>query len=636
MKMISWYQRIIKLLKEIPIQVKIYGMVFFVIITITALSLIEIRLSMIETLSTQLEERVKSVGRDVAVRSGDLLLTQNVYLLHELAQETVKNNPDIEYVFMQDEKGKVIVHTFGEKGISQDLVLANQVNPDDELHLQKFMTERGVIRDVAIPIIQGVGGTVRVGITEESLNQALRQITANLIFTMIIVLLFAGIISFLLTRLITTPITQLLRMTKEVSKGNLSIRVKPQANDEIGLLTNAFNQMLSDLEEAEKEKRVYVQKITFRNRELSLLNELSGHITSVKQMKAMLEHFVMRLVEELDFNSCVLKVEILDNWEFFKYFRPECSCMKEIPLKVNHLTCYTLDKQKHHYEFTIKINEKIIGRFDICSCRELDEQSINILESLSNQLAVSLENMQLWHELKQKEEIRQKLLEKSIKAQEEERKRIARELHDETSQSLTSILLGLSMLNEQKDEQERVNLLQNLKTMIQHTLKEVHEMAWQLRPSVLDKFGLTVALERYIEEYQHKYAIDVDLYMDGIKENRMQAEIEIAIYRIIQEALTNVARYAQSQNVSVIIDQIGNLLSVIVEDDGIGFNVDQVLKRDPSKYNLGLHGMQERASLIGGTITIESKQGKGTTIFLKVPLSKGGALSIGENQSTAS
>lgn len=630
------YQRIVLFLYNIPIQTKIYGMVFFLIILISSLSLVEIRASLVETLSTQLDERIKSIGRDLAARSGDQLLTNNVYLLHELAQETMKNNPDLAYVFIQDEKEKVIVHTFGDSGMSRDLLHVNPVNPNEELHLQKFMSENGVIRDVAVPVIQGIGGTVRVGLTEESLDDALRKVTTNLLITMIIVLVFAAVIAFILTNLITTPITQLLNMTKEVIEGNFSLRLNAKSSDEIGQLTNAFDHMLSNLESAETKKEEYVQKITSRNRELSLLNELSGHTTSTQDFKNKLDHFLIRLGEELQFNSCTLKVKLQEQWEVFHYYKPECSCVKEILSKMETYHCEINTENKHHYEFTIRVQERIIGRFDVCSCQQLDQQSINILESLSNQLAITLENNRLWAELKQKEEIRQKLLAKSIKVQEEERKRIARELHDETSQSLTSLLIGLSMLSDEKNKEERLNSIQRIRLQIQQTIKEVHEMAWQLRPSVLDKFGLTIALQRYIEDYKDKFQIDVDLFIDRMKNYRMQTEIEIAIYRIIQEALTNIAKYSKAQNVSVIIDQIGHFLSVIVEDDGIGFNVDQVLRRDLSKQNLGLHGMQERAALIGGTLTIESEIGKGTSIFLKIPMLKGELNSLEQNKANIS
>lgn len=622
--------RVISFLLGISIKSKIYGIVFAVITLIGVSSLIEVRLSLTETLSKQLDEKVKAVGRDVAARSADLLLTNNVYLLQETVRETVRNNEDVRYVFLLDEKNKVLVHTFGEQGISEALVLANEVKPTDKYSLKKFMTEDGLIRDVAVPVIEGIGGTVRVGLTETSLLQALSRITTQLLVTMFVVFVISGIIAYGLTKLLTSPITQLVNVTKEVSQGNLSVRAFNAANDEIGELTNAFNQMLSDLEKTGRERDQFNQEIILRNRELSLLNELTGNVTSLHEMRFMLERFLERLVKGLQLNSGIIHVKLIEKTETLKYSTSDC-WHDQVNCSENQACLCHVSKEKKWYNFTIEIRERTIGQLQICSCQELDEQSLKILNSLSAQIAIAVENMRLWHELKQKEKLRLKLLEKVIKAQEEERKRIARELHDETSQSLTSILLGLSVLAEKKDNEERLTEINHLRNLMQHTLREVHELAWQLRPSVLDKFGLSVVLERYIDEYKKKFLLDVDLCMIGLDDIRLQSEVEVAIYRMIQEALTNVARYAQAKNVSVIIEKKQDMLLGIIEDDGVGFDVKQVLNRDPSKYNLGLHGMQERAVLLGGSLTIESEQGRGTTIFVKVPIQEEGEFANEEN-----
>ena len=613
-------KKISSITANVPIQIKIFIMIIGVIILISGFNIIQVRQSLTETLSIQLDERVKSIGSDVAARSGDLLLTHNIYLLHELVKETVNNNSDLEYVFILDENNNIVVHTFGNKKISQELLSVNTVSPDDDFNLTKFRTEKGVVRDIAVPIIKGIGGTVRVGLTEASLIQALSEVTSHMLITMFVVMLLAGLVTFALTKVLTLPITRLLKMTEEVSKGNLSLRINNYPNDEIGKLTGAFNKMLANLQKSEEEKSGYYQKISLRNRELSLLNELRGNITSVEQMEQMLEHFLTRLIEELEFNAGILRVKLLDKWQSYGHALSDCTyCEDGLISKDNNCT----EQNKNRYQFLIKIKDDVIGKVEICSLQQLDEKSIDILNSLSNQLAVTIENMQLWHELKQKEEVRQKLLDKVIKAQEEERKRIARELHDEASQSLTSILLGLTVLNESKTDQERTTNIQKLRSLIQDTLQEIHAIAWQLRPSILDKFGLIVALERYIEEYRNKNGIDVDLYINGMGSERLQTEIEITVYRIIQEALTNIVKYAKAQNVSVIMEQSGNILSIIIEDDGIGFDVDKLLKKDPSKQNLGLLGMQERASLIGGNFIIESEIGQGTSIYVKIPIAQG-------------
>lgn len=360
------------------------------------------------------------------------------------------------------------------------------------------------------------------------------------------------------------------------------------------------------------------QEILLQNRELSLLNELRSQVRSITELRSMLEHFLKQAVEGLQLHSAVIQIHAVGEYLDLPYKIVECPCHRCERLQGRE--CYCSIVSIHYLVFPIGFQDNRIGQLAICSYLPINEQSVNILRSLANQIAVTTENLRLWHELKQKEEIRLKLLDKVIQAQEEERKRIARELHDETSQSLTSILLGLSMLPDMKTEDERNRHIRGLRTMVQETLEEVHDMAWQLRPSVLDKYGLAMALERYLEQFRAKFSIDADLCFVGLDGYRLQSEVEIAVYRIVQEALTNVARYARARNASVIVSRKSGMLSVIVEDDGLGFDPEVVMNREPSKASLGLRGMQERAVLLNGTLKIESECGTGTTIFVHIPV----------------
>lgn len=372
------------------------------------------------------------------------------------------------------------------------------------------------------------------------------------------------------------------------------------------------------------------QAMLLRNRELALLNELGAQARSVAELRGMLEHFLRKAVRGLQLHSAVIQMEVLGESLDLPYKIVECPCDRCARLQGKE--CYCSIVSIHYMVFPIGTSGSRIGQLAICSYLPIYEQSVKILESLAGQIAVTVENLRLWHELKQKEELRLKLLEKVINAQEDERKRIARELHDETSQSLTSLLLGLSILSDKKTESERNEQIRQLRGLVQETLQAVHELAWQLRPSVLDKYGLSKALERYLDDYREKYSIDVDLCILGLEGQRLQSEIEISVYRMIQEALTNVARYAKASNVSVIVNRKPGMLSVIIEDDGIGFDAERVLARDPSKYNLGIRGMQERAVLLNGALKIESGEGTGTTVFVHLPLpEEGGCHDAGQS-----
>lgn len=223
-------------------------------------------------------------------------------------------------------------------------------------------------------------------------------------------------------------------------------------------------------------------------------------------------------------------------------------------------------------------------------------------------------------ELSHKEEAMVHLLQKVIVAQEEERKRIARELHDETGQTLTSLMMGLTSLADHCPGNSNDCQIEDMRTVIKNTLGRIHSLAVELRPSILDDMGLVAALEKYITDYRQTHQIDIDFHVIQKVSQRIPREIEIPVYRIVQEALTNVVKYSQAQNVSVIITRKHNGLELIIEDDGVGFEVDTLMSGNVSNNKLGLYGMRERAILVGGTFTIESSPGFGTTIYVRIPL----------------
>ncbi|MBI2000761.1 MAG: HAMP domain-containing protein [candidate division NC10 bacterium] len=223
-------------------------------------------------------------------------------------------------------------------------------------------------------------------------------------------------------------------------------------------------------------------------------------------------------------------------------------------------------------------------------------------------------------ELERKEQMRARLLEQVITAQEDERKRIARELHDETSQALTSLMVGLKLLEQRPELAEMRESLADLRALTGKTLDAVHDLALQLRPSVLDDLGLVPAVDRIVEEFRRTHGIRVTFETNLRAGPRLPASLETALYRITQEALTNVARHAGAQSVSLLLEARRGSVRLIVEDDGRGFDVASCMSESRGERCLGVFGMRERATLLGGTLTIESTPGSGTTIFVEVPL----------------
>ena len=223
-------------------------------------------------------------------------------------------------------------------------------------------------------------------------------------------------------------------------------------------------------------------------------------------------------------------------------------------------------------------------------------------------------------ELAAKEETRGRLLEQVITAQEDERKRIARELHDETSQALTSLMVGLRVLEQRTDLAAGAEALTDLRALAAKTLDAVHDLSLQLRPSVLDDLGLVPAMERLTADFERIHGIPVTLETHLGDTERLPPAVETTLYRIGQEALTNVARHADARAVSVILERREGVITLIIEDDGCGFDVTTRLAGGGDSRSLGIFGMRERATLLGGTLTVESTPGAGATIFAEIPL----------------
>ena len=212
------------------------------------------------------------------------------------------------------------------------------------------------------------------------------------------------------------------------------------------------------------------------------------------------------------------------------------------------------------------------------------------------------------------ERIARDSLRRVVEAQELERRRLARELHDETGQALTSILLGLKALEERIDDPSSRAATAELRELVVSTLQDVRRLAVELRPSALDDFGLVAALERLTASFSEQTGIAVD-FQTALADERLPEEVETALYRIVQESLTNVVKHARARRVSILLARKNSAVKAVVEDDGQGF--------DPAEQaddGFGLVGMRERLALLGGRLEIESGRGGGTTVAAEVPV----------------
>jgi signal transduction histidine kinase len=240
----------------------------------------------------------------------------------------------------------------------------------------------------------------------------------------------------------------------------------------------------------------------------------------------------------------------------------------------------------------------------LASDRRFSNDDLRVAETFAAQAGIAVDTTA---------RVAQDALRRAVAGQELERRRLARELHDETGQALTSILLGLSALEKAKDGDARRTAVATLRELVVATLQNVRRLAVELRPTALDDFGLTAALERLTANFSEQTGIAIELEA-GLGQERLPSDVETVLYRLVQEALTNVVKHAHAQHVSIVLRRKEGAVTAVIEDDGRGFADGQ------GEDGLGLVGMRERVALVNGRFRIESGPNAGTTLLVEVPV----------------
>ncbi len=422
-------------------------------------------------LKSQLQERGIAIGTSLAAQSRDHILTHNLFGLYKLVRDTRFADKDLVYAFILDAEGNVLVHTFDE-GFPTDLLEVNRMPTEEAYRVQTLQTEDDTIQDVAIPVLGGKAGVVRLGLSEATINASIAEYVRHILLWVALILVLGLFIAYGLASILTRPLSRLAEAARAVGKGDFRWESPVWLKDEIGSLGTAFNEMS--------------------------------------------------------------------------------------------------------------------------------------------------------RELKRKEEIRTQLLAKVIGAQEEERRRISRELHDEASQCLAALVINLEAVEDTlpvryRNTRQKLGIL---KEQAIHILEEIHSLALRLRPSALDDLGLPKAIDWYAKDYLAKHDLDVKVEVIGPK-TKLPSYTETMLFRIVQEALTNVVKHAEADEVRVRLELGDSMVSVQVEDNGKGFDTEAALRGKGNRGNLGLHAMAERATLLEGAFTIRSQPGQGTCLRVEVPLMEG-------------
>jgi signal transduction histidine kinase len=267
--------------------------------------------------------------------------------------------------------------------------------------------------------------------------------------------------------------------------------------------------------------------------------------------------------------------------------------------------------------------DKIIGLVETGKAEGgvFTQEQIQWAEALVGQAAMAIQNAWLFEQVRSSSERLQSLARKLVEVQENERTHIARELHDEAGQALSSLKMSLGRLEQDPSCPASFQpRLEELKSMADGVLENLRRLAMDLRPVALDHLGLVAALQQFAN-YLNAECLPVQFKAVGFgadrlpEAERLPKDMETALYRIVQEASTNIIRHAKASNVGILLERVEGRVMVFIEDDGIGFAPDLVKERD----RLGLVGMRERAEMLGGSLTIESTPGKGTSIVVEVP-----------------
>ncbi len=268
---------------------------------------------------------------------------------------------------------------------------------------------------------------------------------------------------------------------------------------------------------------------------------------------------------------------------------------------------------------------RIVGtHFDLTQRKEAEEMLRRAHEKL--ELRVRERTAELAHaneslraemlERERAERGRTELLGRLVFAQEEERRRIAREMHDQFGELLTALARRIEMLREACGESpDQAAQVEALAALAQQLDRDVDHLVWELRPTALDDLGLRAALANYVQDWSKRVNIRAELHTSGLLDDRLPGDVETTLYRIAQEALTNIAKHSRADTVEVILERRPDHVLLIVEDDGAGFDTAATAA---AGGGFGLLGMQERAALVGATLEIESAVGKGTTVLLRL------------------
>jgi signal transduction histidine kinase len=458
-------------------------------------------------------------------------------------------------------------------------------------------------------------------------------------------LVMASLLTFLLVR----PLLNLRDVALLVAEGKLDARATVWSSDEIGEVAIAVNTMIDHLVAAQDDLARTNRRLTAINqvmlageRQAEIHDILYAILQSTVEVMNLQAGWVYLRDPERDTFHLASWHQVPTELEPFLLHQAHdslCQCQQDLiegalPDEAQARPCQRLAavglanlSQQHIAPHTATIPIKTRGqKYGVVNllCRPeqmLTEEDLDLLTAIGVQISDIVANAWLRLKLEEKEAARQALLESLVEAQEEERRRLARELHDGAGQMLTGLLVRIKTLEKKSAAPELKQGLESLLDLVSETIEQVRELSHRLRPAALEEFGLAVALRILVKEMAQQAGMTAHCDLD-LRGAVLPSGVDVILYRIAQEGLTNIVRHAQASEISVSLTADESAISMMIEDNGQGFSPYH-LTAEPGMRHLGLIGMRERAAIAGGYLDVYSGPDQGTTLFVRVPILRG-------------
>ncbi len=452
-------------------------------------------------------------------------------------------------------------------------------------------------------------------------------------------LVMASFLTFLLTR----PLLDLRDMALQVADGKLDARAPVWSKDEIGEVALAVNKMTDHLVAAQGD-------LARTNRRLTAINQVMLAAERQADIHDVLYAILQNIVEVMNLPTgwVYLRDPERDTFHLASWYQvpPEleavlmhqandslCGCQQDLLEEVSEMVCGRdcqrllpfahPDLSPQHISIPIKTRGQKYGVVNLLCHpgQSLSEEDQELLTAIGVQISEIVANAWLRLKLEEKEMARQALLESLVEAQEEERRHLARELHDGAGQMLTSLLVRIKTLEKKSASPEVKQGLEVLLDLVAETIEQMRELSHRLRPAALEEFGLAVALRTLVQEMTQHTSITAYTHFD-LGDVLLPPSVDVTLYRIAQEGLTNVVRHAKASEITVELTVNDSAIMMTIEDNGRGFSPYH-LTAEPGTRHLGLIGMRERAAIAGGYLTVYSAPNQGTTLHVRVPILEG-------------